>query len=88
MEVLIRVYHWEFQEIVIHMFLVSFRLLLKLAPIDGHDLKKLYLSLFDFYPICEKICELGIMFFIIGLISCVGQQLKKIISLDCSFICT
>ena len=46
MEVLIRAYHWEFQELVIHMFLVSFCLLLKLAPIDGHDLKKLYLSLF------------------------------------------
>ena len=45
MEVLIR-YHCVFQEKLIHMFLVSFCLLLKLASIDGHDLKKLYLSLF------------------------------------------
>ena len=46
MEVLIRAYHCVFQEILIHMFLVSFCLLLKLASIDGRDLKKLYLILF------------------------------------------
>ena len=46
MEVLIRAYHCKFKEILIHMFLISFCLLLKLAPIDGRDLKKLYSSLF------------------------------------------
>ena len=46
MEVLIRAYHCVFQEILIHMFLVSFCLLLKLASIDDRDLKTLYLSLF------------------------------------------